>query len=609
MSIAGIVLAVQLVHPAFIAESGKVGTLYIVAFTALTLGFWLFARRRPIILSRAHGWSLLLWVLLLVSSFQAVNQGWSILWVAIAGVYLLVFFLLTNIAWSRQEFTEQLVDALLLIGLLAALLGLYEYVLYFTCGPSQLPLLTYVLPPDANPRVAGPIGQSNLFAMFLTVVLLAYFYRFLHGKKVTCWRWVNRLRFLPILIVGTVFFLTYSRGGLVSLAVVIGILTWLVTSGRYLDGNREGRREFFLLLACLGLCFVLSQVNLYEPSHSLGGASRLISAESGSNTNTSGRFVFWMSAILIFLDHPWLGVGLDNYRFLMNGYGPSSHKVLGFVEFEAMKPSFWAHNEYLQLMCEGGVLVFALILIFLIVFILKFWRNILRAGCGDRSLFLYSHLFVVPFLIQSSFEWPLRHPALLLLFAALAGILVSQYPLKEVMPSAKVRVGIVGALVFGLAMTGFLYRQELRIMDFRKTWLVRPIETTLDDLTKLSAQPYTSYRILRNTMPRYVNAAVRDQRGILVNSIIPYSERLASLEGTPSQWYDLARLYLRADRLEDARIAVRKAFELKPTDPVVFDLMHHLNVLKNSRATGRPVEYFYPSWIPVKNNFQDLKND
>ena len=110
-------------------------------------------------------------------------------------------------------------------------------------------------------------------------------------------------------------------------------------------------------------------------------------------------------------------------------------------------------------------------------------------------------------------------------------------------------------------------------------------------------------------MPRYVSAALRDEKGLLAKTIIPYSERLASMEGTAAQWYGLARLYVHVDRLEDARLAVRKAFELKPTDPIVFNLMHHVNVLKAARETGRSIDYFYPPRTPVSIDLQELLND
>ena len=75
-----------------------------------------------------------------------------------------------------------MIDGLLVFGLAAALLGLYEYAHYHVVGAQNTALIPFLLPPDREARVAGPYGQPNLFALFLTVVLLAYFYRYLHGR-------------------------------------------------------------------------------------------------------------------------------------------------------------------------------------------------------------------------------------------------------------------------------------------------------------------------------------------------------------------------------------------------------------------------------------------
>lgn len=608
--VTGIVLFLQIVNFSFMGETGKVGTLFFVAFATLALMLVFLIHARHLVYTSAHVWGLMAWLLIVAGSWQAFNSDWACLMAGVSGVYLVCFLLFSNLYWSSRQFAEKLIDAFLLLGLVAALLGVYEYVYFHTCGPSHSALIPYVLPPDINPRVGGPFGQSNLFALFLTLAQIAYFYRYLHGSSIGRRSLASFLRFLPVLTVATAFFLTYSRGGLVSWTLVFSALVWLVVTRRYLNGQREARKEFYLLLICLAVALLLSQVDPAGSSGSGTGAARLISEETGANNNTSGRFVFWMSAILIFLEYPWLGVGLDNYRFLMNSYGPASHATLGFVEFEAMMSTFWVHNEYLQLLCEGGIFLFAIVLFAVAVFFAKIWRHFIRSTFSGNPFFLYSHLFLLPFLIQSLFEWPLRHPALLLLFVAFAGILVAQYKLRSVSLPGVARLVAVVCVLLSLTATTVMFSHELKIMGFKRAWGAQSLNETIDDFSVLVSNPYSSYRILHNAMPGYTLAALRHERDDLAKALIPHSERLVRLEGAAGQWYDLARLYLRVDRLEDARIAIQKAFELKPTDTVIFSFLHHLNVIKASRATGRPIEFFYPPGLtPVDINFQELKHD
>jgi len=602
------ILLTQFVNPSFLAANGKVGTLYVVVFATLMGGGWFVGGRRFIYFSAAHSWAIVAWLLVVAGVFFAFSSSWAILWAGIAGIYLLVFILATNFSRSWEKFADIFVAALTVCGLLAALLGLYEYIHFHTFGPTAYPLIPYLLPLDRESRIAGIYGQPNLFALFLTVTLLAYLYRYLHGSTSAWCRpsWLMTLRFLPVVLVAAIFFLTRSKGGFLSLFLILCFVLWLVVSKRYLREDRFARKEFFLFLTSVVIAFFLSRLVL------ISGIEEIVATRSFADTgiNPSGRFVFWTSAILIFLDHPWLGAGLDNYRFLMNGYGPASHELLGFVEFEAMKSSFWAHNEYLQLLAEGGVLLFGMVLFLLCIFFKKVWQNFIMSACIERPFFLYSHLFLLPFLIQSHFEWPLRHPALFLLFVTFAAILTAQYPLKSVSLSPLARILLVAMFIGGLIVSGFLYLQERDIVRFQKNFATQPLETTLDDFADLAGKPYSAYRVLRNCLPYYTNAALVYGDDSFAQTIIPYSEELVRLEGAGGQWYDLSRLYLRVDRLEDARSAIAEAFELKPTNPLIFDFLHYLNIIRASLETGRPIEEFLPRDVkPVHLNPLERKHD
>ncbi|MBW6499700.1 MAG: O-antigen ligase family protein, partial [Bacteroidales bacterium] len=412
--IAVVLLIMQFVNPSFLAATGDVGALYVVSFASFISCGYLFSQSRYFFLSDGHTWGFAFWLLFFMGSFYAAYSIWSFYLLGVLGVYLLVFFLITNFSRVRHDFIETFIDVFLLFGLLAALLGLYEYFYFHICGVTQTPLIPYLLPADNDPRISGPYGQSNLFALFLSLTLLVSLYRYLHNFVKYRYQpsWIGLLRFVPVLVVATSFFLTRSKGGFLGLFLILCFMLWLIVSKRYLAEDHSARKEFFLILMSLAVAFTFSRLALVV------GIEEVVATRSFSDTGTnpSGRFVFWTSAILIFLDHPWLGVGLDNYRFLMNGYGPVAHDLLGFVEFEAMKSTLWAHNEYLQLLAEGGIFLFGLVLFFLFFFFKKIWKYFIRPAHIDRPLFLYSHLFLVPFLIQSQFSWPLRHPALLLLF-------------------------------------------------------------------------------------------------------------------------------------------------------------------------------------------------
>jgi O-antigen ligase len=526
-----------------------------------------------------------------VSASQAPEPAWALVQVAILSILILYCLLVTNLTIRAPAFTEKLVDALLFFGVITAVLGLYEHVRFLLLGPSRSMLIPYLLPPNPLARVGGPYGQPNQLAVFLLVSLLAFFYRYVNIQPISKPSYLFRLRFVPFALVAVVFFMTLSRSGLLSLCFIMGFLTWLVTCRRYLANSDAGRREFFSLLFMLGATFLLLKV--WAWSH-VAGAPQIRSL-GDTGINPSGRYVFWMSAILIFRDHPWLGVGLDQYKNIMNGYGPLSHDILGFVPYEAMKSTNWAHNELLQILCEGGVFAFALVVFLLGLLFLKIVKNFVQTKIEDDSLYLYSHLFLLPFIIQAMFGWSLRSTPLLILFFALLGLLLAQYPLCKINIHGGRRVLAQLILFSGLSLAVMLFWTEIELGTFKHEFLqAKSLEVTLPEFVAFAENPYTAFRVMNRALPGYLHAALTEKDNRLALQILPYYQRLCSLEGARWEWYDLARLYLKVGRENDSRSAIQQAVQLSPMDPRIGAFLHYLNMLKAARATGRPLSSFWP---------------
>ena len=131
--------------------------------------------------------------------------------------------------------------------------------------------------------------------------------------------------------------LTQSRGGLLALGGVLIAGIWflmprLITRVKLLGGS---------VLACMLLLPLL--LNRFE---------RLQDTDDGS------RMLIWAAAGALFLDHPLLGVGYGNFRFLSPELVPGA--VVGYLD---------AHNIYLQLLAATGVAGFLSFFIILGLFI------------------------------------------------------------------------------------------------------------------------------------------------------------------------------------------------------------------------------------------------
>lgn len=601
LSLACVFLAQMLTVP-FLADIDKAGKLYFFSLFVLGSGIYSFKTRSLLRVSPIFVVFGIFWLLLLLSASQAFFPGWAFLQSGILLICLFFMLLVCHAASTAPSFKEELVDMLLVLGVVAALFGLYDFYCFTLSGPSRDMLIPYLLPPNRSARVGGFYGQPNLFAVLLSVALLAFYYRYLHPLKKAIFVLPAWLRFVPVILLEFVFFLTGSKGGFLSRSLILLFFLWLIFRKSYLADSQEGKKEFFRLLLCLGFAFLLSKAVSWQFTAIHLSRGELLGQSS------SARFIFWTASVLIFADHPFLGVGLDNWKFLQNSYGPLAHDLLGFVPYEAMGNTNWAHNELLQILAEGGISPFLILLVLIVLLLLQIFKKFARKNNTMPSpAFFYSHLFLLPFIIQSMFEWPFRYPALLILFFLLVGNLLAQYPLFTIHWSRPFRFGMVALCILSLGFTGVLLGQEIHLKRFlanlHSDASVVFVEKTLPEFEILVNNSYSRHRVLLAALPRYTRIAWVAEKTVLAEKILPYAEELAALEGARWQWYSLAQLYLKVGREEDARRATQKTIDLMPSDDRAWAFMHYLNIRKASEETGRPIEEFVPQGRPPPATF------
>ena len=182
--------------------------------------------------------------------------------------------------------------------------------------------------------------------------------------------------------------LSWSRGAWMSagaaVAVVAAAWSWTLIAGRFSRGQSRQMRGRALGLLWLGL--VLGSLLILA-----GALDRLpptVTARLGSgvwefatldvgnvevtdeNFATVERLAHWQAALGMWRDHPWLGVGIGNYTAAYPQYAlPRWGDPLGH-----------AHNYYLNIAAEAGLLGLVAYLLFLATALWQAWRAALRAS-------------------------------------------------------------------------------------------------------------------------------------------------------------------------------------------------------------------------------------
>ncbi len=202
---------------------------------------------------------------------------------------------------------------------------------------------------DASLRVYGTFGQPNPFAGYLNLPLSIAIALVLLGSN-----WKTRiLAALAVISLGYAEYLTLSRGGEIALSVaVIFILLLGFPSLRALIGP--------IFIAALGivelfLAGVIPQ-HVLNPVYKILGLTQIsFTSPSPADYSTAERLAHWIAGIHMFLDHPWLGVGIGNYPDVYQNY-----YITIFVNSLGH-----AHNYYINIAAEMGAIGLTVFLLFL----------------------------------------------------------------------------------------------------------------------------------------------------------------------------------------------------------------------------------------------------
>lgn len=349
------------------------------------------------------------------ASLHPLSIGPQSTFVALMLFLALSLLLLGTMRSMRFVGLEWLVMQLMGLGLGLALLGVVQQAFL----DKDAPLVYGFWQPAYGAAPYGPFINKNHFAGWMVMVLpiiAGYAYAlFLDTPRperpgAGAWaRWlttVDASRFVLVSTVGLamclVVVLTGSRSGIASLVVaflVLGYAVWRSIA--------SGRRRLFAV-GYLAL--------LVAGALAWGGADQLISRFGNVPQELDGRFSAWRDSGRIFADFPFFGTGLGTYGLAMLVYQTSDRASM-YAQ---------AHNDYIQLGVEGGLLVLvpAAVVVGLIV---KSIRRRLTSG-QDDPMTAWVRVGAVAGLVgiaaQSLVEFSLQMPGNAVLFVVLVAIAI-----------------------------------------------------------------------------------------------------------------------------------------------------------------------------------------
>ena len=355
-------------------------------------------------------------------------------------VYAVLFFAILN-NLHRQEATQILSFTLIFLAMGISLYALYQFLTHSD--------RVWHFPVRFAGRASGTYISPNHLAGFLEMLLpLALTYTL-----------VGRGRAMAKIFLG------YA-----ALAIIVGIAV---------SGSRGS------WVACILALIALFAVLIFQPAHRLsagllllvllGGGAWAVSQTSlfhsrvnqtiiGGRVDMDVRLVLWETAVRMWRDHPWFGVGPGHYDHRYRAYRPSAVQL---------QPDY-AHNDYLNLLADYGLVGSGIVLLglgALAVGIVKVWKHVRRSenefglSLSDKFAFvLGATIALLALLIHATVDFNLQIPANAMLTVCLVALLSShwRFATERYWFSAR----LPGRLVTSFALVAaavYLGQQEVRL--------------------------------------------------------------------------------------------------------------------------------------------------
>lgn len=257
-----------------------------------------------------------------------------------------LYFLITNVVRTPQML-RRAVWTLLLAGSLLGFLSLYQQITHTYnntyWGFAQMSNAAFSTGSETiqgevlQRRLAGPLGDQNYYAQIMLMLVPVGLFRFWTERS----KWLRLLALTATVLISFGVALTFSRGAAVGFILMLVIMTFM----RYI-------RPYQLVIILLGTLLLLQAVPEYGTrltslERLLGITNQDSAGIAEADASTQSRTTEMLTAGLVFIDHPVIGVGPGVFKY----YYPAYAELIGLKVHTVARA---AHNLYLEMAAETG---------------------------------------------------------------------------------------------------------------------------------------------------------------------------------------------------------------------------------------------------------------
>ena len=558
----------------------------LVSTGALLAALVFFRRQRQS--PEAWRWHPVMWLPLSLMGYALGSMLWSHTY--LAGVEAIRWFIFSLLLWLgingfRREHFSLLANAIHWGAVLASLWAVLQFLVDLRLFPQ-------------GPNPASTFVNRNFFAEF--VVCTVPFSVWLVAQSRGLDQLVLRVFLTAFNVVALMMAATRSALlALCVLAILLSLVAWR-KRGQLAWSAWSRQQRWIAALTFLATVYGLGSVpsgnsRLLQENWGETAIERTFNRVANFSVNsefTSGsgavRLVMWQATGRMIQDRPVTGVGAGAWEVEIPLYQAAGLQL---------ETDFYAHNEYLQLLGEYGLLGWSF-LAGLLIFFLRVARRIWTSPDDTFEAFALASL--VALLLVSGAGFPWRMATTGALFALLLAILVAQeaQAISFRVPGYAARLGLVATLGC-LALTGYISQQaalaEYRIITAVKMALTitasgAPSDTRWDD-AKARMLTLVHEGIAITPHYRKITPSVADQLaawGDWKHAIPIWQSVVSSRPFIVALLSNIGRGYMNLKDVDSAIVYLAKAKAINPEAPAVRTL--EVVVLTQSGQEDRALE-------------------
>jgi len=318
--------------------------------------------------------------------------------------YFLIYFLVINNIENEQEFNS----FIKLFFLISFIISIYTIIQYYGLDPYLRDL----------GALTSTIGQKNWISNYLALVFPMIFSFFLleEIKK-------NKiLLFLLLSIIYTIIMICQSRGIWISISLTLIFAIYIFIKFKLFEIFKKNKKWLIILLSTFLIITIIYSTDNPLNKSLLTLPQRALSTFDEKDPSINTRFLIWKNTLQMIKDKPLLGSGIGtfkmNYLDCQAKFFKDNPDSIKYYTFPRE-----AHNEYLQIGAELGLLGLGLFMAIIFIFYSTVLNFLKKEQNSKNRLVGWGLLTGIScFLIHSLFTFPLHVPALGTTFFTIIGL-------------------------------------------------------------------------------------------------------------------------------------------------------------------------------------------